>query len=363
MKTTNQHGGDLDAIERIYKIPRNEIIDFSGNINPLGIPDSVKKAIRDNAELVCTYPDVSYKKLRTSIGSYTGVDPENIMVGNGSTELISLFIKSVSPKKSVIISPAYSEYQRELKLIDSDVNLFPLMEKDGFKLDIPRLKEELNNNVELLIMCNPNNPTGSFLTLNQIDDLLKYCKEKNVYLMIDETYVEFSDTEKQVSAMPLVDKYDNLFIIRGTSKFFAVPGLRLGYCACSNKKLMDFVSSKKDPWSVNMLANLAGIVMFEDKAFIEKSHNLIISERNKMIKELSKLDKIKLYDTQSNFILIKILDNSITSSQVFDILIKDKIVIRDASDFPYLGSEFLRFCILSPEHNDLLLSKLKNILA
>lgn len=363
MKTTNQHGGDLDAIERIYKIPRNEIIDFSGNINPLGIPESVKIAIKDNAELVCTYPDVSYKRLRTAIGSYTGVDPDNLIVGNGSTELISLFIKAISPKKSIIISPAYSEYQRELKLINSDISLFPLVEEEGFKLNIPKLKKELENDVELLVMCNPNNPTGNYLTLDEIDDLLNFCQKKNIYLMVDETYVEFSDTEKQISAMPLVNKYKKLFIIRGTSKFFAVPGLRLGYCACSNKKLMELVSSKKDPWSVNMLANLAGIVMFEDKSFIEKSHSLIIAERNKIINELSKLEKIKLYDTQSNFILIKILDKSITSSKVFDILIKDKMVIRDASDFPYLGSEFLRFCILSPEHNDLLLSKLKAILA
>lgn len=361
MSIINQHGGDLDAIERTYKIPREEIIDFSGNINPLGVPESIKNTIRENADMICTYPDVSYKKLRESIEDYTGVKSEYIVVGNGSTELISLFIKTLLPKKSIIISPAYSEYERELKLVGSEIELFPLQEDDDFKLNIEKLKNKLNNDIDLLVLCNPNNPTGSYLTACEIDSLLSFCVEKNIYIMIDETYVEFSDSDKNVEAMPLIKKYKNLFIIRGTSKFFASPGLRLGYCICSDKDLLNSVSEKKDPWSVNILANLAGIVMFKDTEFIKKSKKLIVSERNKIIKELSELNKIKIYDTQSNFILIKILDKNITSAKVFDSLIKDKIVIRDASDFPYLGNHFLRFCILSPENNDLLISKLKSI--
>ncbi len=361
MTIINQHGGDLDSIERLYKIPREKIIDFSGNINPLGVPESVKNEIKKNTDLICTYPDSDYKILRQSIEEYTGVNYENIIVGNGATELISLFIKALSPKKSIIISPAYSEYERELKLTGSSVELFPLTEDENFKLNMQKLIQKLDSDIDLVVLCNPNNPTGSYLTLHEIEFLLNFCLDKNIFLMIDETYVEFSDADKQVDAMPLIKNYNNLFIIRGTSKFFASPGLRLGYCACSNKKLLDLAVSKKDPWSVNMLANLAGIVMFKDTEFIKNSKNIIAAERKKFIRELSKLKKIKLYDSQSNFILLKILDNNISAANVFDILIKDNIVIRDASDFPYLGSNFLRFCILSPEHNDLLLLKLKNI--
>lgn len=363
MSINNQHGGDLDSIERIYNIPRNKIIDFSGNINPLGVPESIKEHLIKKIDLVSTYPDKKYLKLRTRISSYINVEKSHIMIGNGSTELISLFIKTINPKNCIIISPAYSEYEREIKIIGGNSYLFELEEKNNFKLDISALKEELSKDIQMLILCNPNNPTGSYLEIEEISDLLEFCRQKDIFVMIDETYVEFADLDKQISGMSLIAEHDNFCVIRGTSKFFASPGLRLGYAACSDELLLEEIHQTKDPWSVNMLANLAGIVMFEDKDYISRSHELITAERNKIIKELSTWKKVKLYDTQANFFLIKITDEIITAADIFDTLIKHKIVIRNAADFSFLGDNFLRFCILSPENNDLLLSILKPILS
>lgn len=362
MKTNNVHGGDLDIISRTYNIPKEEILNFSGNVNPLGIPQCIKKVIINNIDSITVYPDVSYITLREAISSYTGVKPEHIMVGNGSTELISTYIKSVKPKHSIIVSPAYSEYNRELSLIGSDITLFPLEEKEDFILNIPKLLDTIDSNTNLLVICNPNNPTGSSLNINQLEEILLHCKTTNTFVMIDETYVEFSDDNARISAMPLIKSYDNLFIIRGTSKFFACPGLRLGYSACSNTNLLDKVANSKDPWSVNILAALSGCVMFTDKEFICKTKELITTERNNIINELSTWNNIKLYSTQSNFFLIKLLREDITSDEIFSKLIKDNLLIRDASDFPYLGDKFLRFCILMPQQNQLLLSRLKAII-
>ena len=334
------HGGDLDVISREYNIPKNEIVNFSGNVNPLGLPPSVKKAIKENVDCATDYPDVSYVGLRNAISSYTGVKSENIVVGNGSTELISAFIKVSEPKKAVIVSPAYSEYLKEIKLLGGEVELFELMEDKDYMLDVDTLISHID----------------------QTEKILKHCMDCGVRLMMDETYVEFSEPEKHVSAMPLIDKYPNLMIVRGTSKFFACPGLRLGYGACSDKENLDYVNSHKDPWSVNVFAELAGKIMFVDTDFIKYTTDFISAERTRIKEELSKWKNIKVYDTQSNFFLVEILRDDITSDEIFHNLIQKKLLIRDASNFPYLGSKFLRFCILNKEENNLLLSNLKKII-
>lgn len=363
MSLNTIHGGDLDEISRIYGIKKEEIYNFGGNVNPLGLPQSVKKAIALNADAPTEYPDVSYVALRAAIGDYTGINTEHIVVGNGSTELISMCIKAIHPKKAVIVSPAYSEYLKEIKLIGGEAELFPLQEKDEFMLNIKELKNRLTDNIDMLVICNPNNPTGTYVTCEQIREILNHCKKHNIKLMIDETYVEFSDISKNVSAMPLVKEFDNLFIIRGTSKFFACPGLRLGYGASSDSEILKYISQYKDPWSVNIFAELSGTVMFRDKEFIEETRALINKERDKIFKLLFDLNCVHVYDTQSNFFLLRLKRDDITSTDIFNELIKNKILIRDCADFPYLDNHFIRFCILDGKSNDLLLSSLKNILA
>lgn len=359
MNTFNQHGGDLDFIEQKYMIPRNEIIDFSGNVNPLGLPETAKNAIINNIDSITTYPDKNYTALRESIAFYTHNKTEHVLVGNGSTELIDAFIKAVKPKRAVIVSPAYSEYERNISLYGGTPILFPLEEKNGFKLDIEKLADTLKDEINLLVLCNPNNPTGSSINIQEIERILTLCRKYNIFVMIDETYVEFSDRDMCIISLPLIDKFDNLFTIRGTSKFFAIPGLRLGYALCSNEKIKSEINKYKDPWSVNILAGIAGTAMFQDEEFAKKSVSFISTERNKIKNILNKWEKIKLYDTQANFFLLKIKDSNITAHMLFDMLIKYDMVIRDASDFPFLGSDFLRFCILLPENNRLLLEKLK----
>lgn len=357
------HGGDLDEISRIYGINKEEIYNFGGNVNPLGMPESVKKAISDNTNAPTVYPDVSYVSLRAAISDYTGISSNHIMVGNGSTELISMCIKTINPKKAVIVSPAYSEYLKEINLTGGKSELFPLKEKDEFMLNIPELKRVLTNDIDMLVICNPNNPTGTYVTCDETKDILIHCKKNNIKVMMDETYVEFSDINKNISAMPLVEEFDNLFIVRGTSKFFACPGLRLGYGACSNKKIIEYINSHKDPWSVNIFAEISGTVMFRDKEFINRTHRLINSERNKIFEELFNLNSVHVYDTQSNFFLLRLKRDDITSTDVFNKLIQNKILIRDCADFPYLDNHFIRFCILDEKSNSLLLNELKKILS
>ncbi len=361
MKPNTVHGGDLDEISRLYNIPKENLVNLAGNVNPLGMPESVIKVIQENASMGSVYPDISYKNLISAISEYTSVKQENLMVGNGSTELISHVIKGVAPKKALVVSPAYSEYVKELNNLNCEIELFPLLEEDGFFVNLEKLKLALKDDVSMLIFCNPNNPTGTYLTIKEVSNLLDHCKEKNIYVMIDETYVEFSSLDKEVSSMPLVSSYTNLFVIRGTSKFFACPGIRLGYMATSNKEIKEKILIEKDPWSVNIYAAIAGEVMFLDKAFVLETRKLINEEKSRLESELKKIKGIKLFESQANFFLLK-LNESITSEEVFKYMLKHNLLIRDCGNFPFLNNSYIRFCIQKKEINTSFLTHLKNLL-
>ncbi|MCD8036849.1 MAG: aminotransferase class I/II-fold pyridoxal phosphate-dependent enzyme [Clostridiales bacterium] len=356
---THMHGGDLDAIERTYGIPKNELSDFSGNINPLGFPKKAAKKLAENISIVSAYPDKKYKALKESIGTYTGADSKNIVVGNGSTELISTFIKSVNAKKTIIMGPAYSEYENAVKSFGGEYEYFELKETDDFLIDVDRLLTVLDGDVGLFIACNPNNPTGTAITLDQMERILIHCKAKNIGVMVDETYIEFSDNLDNICSIPLTSKYDNIFVIRGTSKFFAAPGIRLGYGITSSANFHQLLAENQDPWSVNILASYAGELIFSDTEFIEKTKNLISSERKKAYEELKTWKNVKVYESSANFILVKLLTDKVTAADIFDHMVRKKMVIRDAASFTFLDESFLRFCILSPEKNAKLITELK----
>ena len=361
-ETNHAHGGNLDAIERIYNIPKSEIMDFSGNINPLGFPALVKETMAKNLDMVSIYPDQNYTALKQAIAEYTGADASSIVVGNGSTELISTFIKTVHAQKTLILGPAYSEYEREAAICGSTFSYFPLKKRDGFLINLDQLLEALTPDIGLFIACNPNNPTGTVITIKQLQKLLAHCKSNGTAVMIDETYIEFSDNMEEICAIPLTKEYDNLFVIRGISKFFAAPGLRLGYGISTNPAFLKALSINQDPWSVNILAAFAGEKLFSDTAFISKTKQLISNERKKILQELSNWKSLKAYPSSSNFILVHLLTDKHPAYEIFESLIQKRILIRDAASFQFLDDTFLRFCILLPEQNKLLLAELKAIL-
>ncbi len=360
-KMHHAHGGDLDAIQRKYNIPKEDILDFSGNINPLGFPMSATEELAKNLHLISTYPDKHYTDLRKSISHYTGANLEHIVVGNGSTELISTFIQTVAAKNSIIMGPAYSEYEREITLLGGAYTYFPLLEENDFQLDVASLLLALTEDIGMLVICNPNNPTGTAISTADLESIVSHCRENGISVLVDETYIEFADNVSEICAIPLAKDYDNLFVIRGTSKFFAAPGIRLGYGVSSNEAFLQQLTSNQDPWSVNSLAAFVGERIFSDFDFHKKTQTLISSERKKAFDTLSTWKNIKAYPSSANFILLKLLTDKTTSAEIFEHLIQKKMLIRDASSFTFLDESYLRFCILSPEDNANLLMALKEI--
>jgi threonine-phosphate decarboxylase len=349
------HGSDLETIEKIYGIKKEDIVSFSANVNPLGISPKLKTTLSEKIDAIMSYPDREYTSLRKKIAEYVRTDIENVIVGNGSTELISLFIQIKHPKKALIIGPTYSEYEREVSLGGGSTRYHRLEEENNFILDIRKLEEELTADVDLLVICNPNNPTSSAITRNDMRKILDICKQKGIFVMVDETYVEFAVDVQKITSAPLTGYYNNIIILRGISKFFAAPGLRLGYAVCGNQDLLKEINQRKNPWTINSLAAIAGEIMFTDEGYMKETRDLISQERDRICGVLDSCKNIKYYMPTANFILIKILKEDITSMDLFEAAIRKGFMIRDCSTFPFLDNKFIRFCFMTPALNDALL--------
>lgn len=350
------HGSDLEKIEAIYGIKKEDITSFSANVNPLGVSPLLRETLASHIDAITTYPDREYTSLRRCIADYAGCEPENVLVGNGSTELISLFIQMEHPKKAMIIGPTYSEYEREISLGGGTCLYYPLKEEQDFALDVTHFTGQLNETIDLVVICNPNNPTSTAITRADLRKILDVCKQHDIFVMVDETYVEFAPDQVAVSAVPLTGYYNNIIILRGTSKFFAAPGLRLGYAITGNRDLIELINSRKNPWTINSLAVVAGEIMFKDTDYIARTKQLISSERARMYETLKSDPRYKVYAPSGNFMLVKILDENLTADLLFEKAIRQGMMIRNCSTFPFLNNKFFRFCVMSPEMNDKLLA-------
>lgn len=356
------HGSDLEKIEQVFGIPKEEIISFSANVNPLGISTKLRTALSDHLDAITRYPDREYTKLRQCIANYTGTLLENIVVGNGSTELISLFIQTNHPKKALILGPTYSEYERDIALGGGTSMYYPLREENQFRIDVQDLCRQLHEGLDLLVLCNPNNPTSSAISTKEMRTICDTCLQYGIFVMVDETYVEFAPSEKKVTSVSLTNYYTNLIILRGTSKFFAAPGLRLGYAITGNQDLIREINTRKDPWTINSLAEIAGQIMFQDQDYIRATKELISGERSRIYQELSSWDSVQVYEPSANFILMKILKEDVDAELLFEHCIRKGLMIRNCSTFPFLDSRYVRFCIMAPKQNELLLQTFRELL-
>ena len=382
------HGGNIYKIFREKNIKK--ILDYSSNINPYGIPDSLKKRITENLEILERYPDPDYIELRQKLAHLNKVDISNIILGNGATEIIFLFMKVINPKKILIAAPTFGEYERAVKatertenssiLGDSDkkkndknncrkqkieIEYFELKESDDFKLNIGNLKNEFAKKYDLLIMCNPNNPTGKFLKLSETEEILKECNKYNTKLFIDEAFIDFLEDGIKESIINTKENKQNLFVTRAFTKFFAIPGLRLGYGIYFDKNLEKGISEKKEPWSVNNIAEMAGLTVLDDTEYIEKTLKWITKEKIYMYEKLNEINGIKAYKTETNFITVKIEDKLFSKELNVKILrektLEYSILIRDASNFKFLDERFFRLAIKDRKNNDRVIETLKKI--
>ncbi|UCB57233.1 MAG: threonine-phosphate decarboxylase [Candidatus Omnitrophota bacterium] len=342
------HGGNIYEVRRKYK---KEIIDFSANINPLGLPERIKENIINNFNRILHYPDLQAEKLTEKLGSYWKIDKENILLGNGSIELIYLIFSAFKPKSTFIPVPTFSEYERAARSANSKVQFLRLKEKDNFNLP-----ERIDaGGADIFFLCNPNNPTGNLILQKQrADNLAKLT-------VIDETFMDFLPDQAAHSLIGEAPKNKKIIVLRSFTKFFALPGLRIGYLIAHKDTVMR-LRKYQLPWSVNTFAQMAAELALDNEAYAQKTNCLIKRERSFLFREIAKINRLSPYPSRANFILIKINDKEINSSLLKERLIEKGILVRDCANFRGLSGKFIRIAVRARGENQRLIQALGRVI-
>jgi histidinol-phosphate aminotransferase len=345
------HGGfDYEEL-KAFNLRKDKIIDFSSNINPLGSSKKVIKLLKSFNDL-SQYPDSKCLKLRKFLAKKLNLEKENIIVGNGSVEIIYLISSAYLNKKDkvIICSPTFSEYERSAKLMGIKVIYFKLKENENFKLNEEKIISLIKREKpKIVFLCNPNNPTGEYLNESKVKKIFN--AHNKTLFVLDEAYVDF--TETYWNSIKLLKNKTNVIIIRSLTKTYGLAGIRLGFCL-ANEEIIDILNKVKTPWNVNIIAQKLGIIALKDKKYLQDAKKEIKSSKEFLIKEFEKLN-IKVIPSDVNFFLIKVKN----AREVRAKLLKKGILVRDCTSFEL--PNFIRISIRKKNECKKLIESLKQL--
>lgn len=339
------HGGD------IY---HNEVeLDYSANINPLGLPAGALKAARQGVALSICYPDYNCTVLKNAMQEWEHIKPEQLIFGNGAAEIIYTICTALRPKKALLISPTFSEYENALQTIGCEIKYFELEERENFQFSEAYLCA-LTEDMDIAFLCNPNNPTGTVISREILQTLLRICQEKKIFLVVDECFMDFVEEREVLSLCKEVENYSNLILIKAFTKLYAMPGLRLGYGITSNAAIIQRMEQGKQPWSVSIPAMMAGTEALKDRAYLERTETLIKEEKKYLIEKLLHYGLVqKIYASAANYIFFKAEKN------LFEKLKERGILIRDCSNYRGLTKGYYRIAVRGHRENEALIERWK----
>lgn len=342
-KPRKLHGGD------IYRHP--DVIDFSVNTNPLGTPESVKCAVQESVAKIEHYPDVRCEALREAISRFEQVNMEEILCGNGAAELFFAAVQAVWPQKALVIAPSFSEYEEALRSVGAEVEYYYLCEEDNFQIREDYV-DKLSEEIDMIFLCNPNNPTGVLLERKFILEVLKRCKEKNSLFVLDECFVDFVEEPENHTIKDMLKEYPNLFLLKAFTKRYAMAGVRLGYGLSSNQRLLEKIQHCGQPWAVSTVAQKAGIAALKEEEYVKRSMAYVHAQRKKLIKNLTLLG-YKTFDSKANYIFFQ------GEEGLYEKCLEKGILIRDCSNYYGLKKGYYRVAVKLQEENEKLLEVLK----
>ena len=342
----NEHGG-------YFGKKQNEIFDFSVNINPLGVPTKLIEELAKELPNLIRYPEIDGITAKETLSKHLKKEIDQIILGNGATELIYLFARAIKANKVLIIHPTFTEYERAFEVSGSKVYDFYTSEKDGFRINMEDLFDSIEQiEPDVVVLCNPNNPTGIFYKPEELAPLLKVIQKKNSCLFIDESFIDFTD---QPSLSNFIEDY-SIFILRSMTKTYGIPGLRLGY-GLGSTDIINKLNCIKEPWTINTLALKAVGILLEDEEYFCEMKEWYEKEKEFLFNELSNINNIEVFPSEGNFFLCKLKNR--TGWDLKDTLVNEGIYIRTCTDFKGLNDQFIRLAVRSREENEKLLDALK----
>lgn len=347
-----EHGGNIYDITKTGDVEIQNLLDFSANINPLGAPDWLRSCISSNLDSILHYPDPSASGLKKIIAEKYGVPIRNVLVANGSTELLYQLPGVLHSKRAVIPTPCYVDYLKVVRLAGIEIKTIALMEDAGFTLDLKQLESLLRQD-DLVILGRPNNPTGTAFDRKKLLQIAK--KYPTVIFLIDEAFLEFVEDVES-----LAGSSDNIITLHSLTKFYAIPGLRLGFGVFPDP-IRDALQKILPPWTVNSLAQKVGEQALRDQKYQKETKAYCLQCRNELSRKLSVFPDLKIYPSVANYLLIQ-LNSKITVPKLQEELSKFNILIRNCFNYQGLGEKYFRIAVRNESENNLLLKALSNIL-
>ncbi|NLG03165.1 MAG: aminotransferase class I/II-fold pyridoxal phosphate-dependent enzyme [Clostridia bacterium] len=358
------HGGFAQGEDS--NVLASNVLDFSINVNPIGPPAAVKDAMNEAIRHIDRYPDPSCHKLCCALANYHGIESSQLICANGAGDLIFQVIGVLKPKTALCLAPDFSEYEQALRVQGTAIQYYELKRDNGFALDEAYLSMLKKIHPDLIVLVNPHNPTGNLIDESLLERIISFAQAANITVLLDECFIEFTDRE---SLIRRISEFSNLFLIRAFTKSFALPGLRLGYGACADEKLIQQIIACRQPWSVSLIAQEAGLaalkelayqketkkVIQDEQDYLKETKKMIRIERDYLIHELKKLE-FCVFPSETNFILFQ------TNQDIYTQLMSRGICIRDCSNYRTLEQGFYRVAVKQHHENRQLIETLKLII-
>jgi threonine-phosphate decarboxylase len=343
------HGGD------IY---RNKVnTDFSVNLNPLGVPKTVSEAVLRSFDRVSEYPDITQEEIRQTIGDTFGVDKSFVFAGSGASELLMALVRAAAPARALLFEPGFSGYERSLEAVGCDIVHHELKKDSGYSVTDEDLKA-IDSGIDIVFLCNPGNPAGRNIASEVLRKTLDAAKENECVVCLDESFFLMSDgaLDDRTAYSGLLTRYDNLYIVNSLTKFLAMPGIRMGYVLSTPENIRKIIKQLPE-WNLSVPAQAAmmeGMRLISGEDYVRETVNIIKTERTYLTRMLRDLG-FEVFDSDTAFILFK------GSKDLYEAILKEKILIRDCSDYVGLGRGFYRIAVKSHEENEKLIDALRGI--
>ncbi len=336
---------------------KGDIIDFSTNVNPFGPSKKVLNVIRQNINLISSYPDPDSKEFKKAVSNYLHINEECVVASNGANELIHLFADTFVRKDDKVVIPIPTFFEYEFACDKNSASII-YVDLDNFVLNPDSILAAMDRETKAIFICNPNNPTGLLSNRDHIEKILDQAYNNNTLVMLDECFMEFVDEPERNSFVNAVNEYDNLVVLRTLTKAFGLAGLRAGY-ALANRKIAQLLNKVKVPWSVNALAQKAVPAALQDREYLQKSRQLVKREKWYLQNNIGKIKKFAPSRSDTNFFLIKL--DGIDSLSLKERLLKRKILVRDCSTFTGMGTDYVRISTQKRRENAVLIKALREV--
>lgn len=352
------HGGDLYGAAADSAFSQEELLDFSANINPFGMPGEVREAVLREFSHALNYPDPLNRRLREALSGAEGIPADWILCGNGGADLIYRLVYAGRPKKALVTAPSFLEYQEALLQTGTEISYYRCSTDLAICED---LLEQLTETLDLLFLCNPNNPTGLLTDRTLLLKIVEKAKENGTLVLLDECFLDFCREEASYTLKGVLGAYENLIILKSFTKMYAIPGVRLGYVLSSNPGLLEAMRLSGQPWAVSTLAESAGVAAVTQKAerggaFERKTITYIEEERSRMKREMEALG-LRVWPGEANYLLFQ----AAGESRAYEKLLAEGIVIRRCSNYEGLTETHYRVAVKKREENDRLLHAMKGV--